>query len=207
VSLTAPSADPITFLQNIAPNAIVEIADQDGDGFKTLVLNEGTFEQGIRLIDGDDLNAVAQTIDMSGSGVRKKSVASGFMAPVGDLDGDGADDFVLSTRESGLVARHAMLSSAQTVILNPDPAVPGSEWFRFVDLRVTTQPGDSWPPLRLVGSGQIAFGVVEPFEWVPTNQTLATTAGQITIVKEEDFRRNITTTMPVPGSFSALRIH
>jgi hypothetical protein len=100
-----------------------------------------------------------------------------------------------------------MLSSPQTAIPNPDPAVPGSEWFRFLNLPVSTQPGDSWPPLRLVGTSQIAFGFVENLEWVPSNQSLATTAGQIVIVKEEDFRRNITTTMPVPGSFSALRIH
>jgi hypothetical protein len=174
--------------------SIHQTTDQNGDGYKNFLIASDTGMAWV--IDGDDF-ATASTFTATYN-------AKPIVSDLGDIDGDGFNEFALGFQQLPVVhlLRGAALHTGQlgsNLLLSPQiqfmQAVPYT--------RLEQAPPVALGPTGPGQGGLIAFSFVSKDGISGTANAVATTAGQIVLVKAEDIRQLMVRNAP----FLSIRVN
>ncbi|HEV7690539.1 MAG TPA: hypothetical protein VGO52_06950 [Hyphomonadaceae bacterium] len=181
VSLRAITSDPVIHLSQTAPGTVFEVDDTDGDGFRSIAFGSG-------VVDGDDLNNGPNPFPMGASPPVKFSLDMRLATAVGDLEGDGINDYL--SLASGLsVIRGALLNKGLAPIVS-DPAIPGTPFINLALARPFSVAHETGQPAYLAATGQVAIGtVIQRYNFTSHGDGV----GRIIIVKDADIRQGVLT--------------
>ena len=177
IDLEAMTAVQGRAIPNTGAFGIVQTSDYDGDGIPTFLFDSN---RGIFVIDGDNLIASGEpNVLINGT------VISGSI-DVGDIDGDGVNDLINSSRDSGRVLSGSIIKDA--LEQNENVRITSGMLFQIdLDNLLTYADSINGAPIHLAEQGLIAF----PF--VTTDRTVSGVEnnGRIVLVKISDISNSI----------------